>query len=163
MHSAQENAELFSDIQQDHTQALANLATATQADRTSVALLTKTVLELYSQVALLTPKIATAQAENARMNKSWQQSTTAGQGYQASSKTTPSDTNTPQYRNLYSRSGQQFDPNWYCSSHGYKVEESHTSDTCRFLGSNHNKSDTRLNIKGGKTCNKQWTNGGPTE
>ena len=59
-------------MQQDHTQALANLATATQADRTSVALLTKTISEFSSQVALLTKKIATAQAENARMKKSGQ-------------------------------------------------------------------------------------------
>ena len=27
----------------------------------------------------------------------------------------------------------------------------------------HNKSDTGLNIMGGKTWNKQWINGGPTE
>ena len=52
-------------MQQDHTQALANLATATQADRTSVALLTKTISELSGQVALLTEKLATAQANNA--------------------------------------------------------------------------------------------------
>ena len=57
-------------MQQDHTQAIANLATATQADRTSVALLTKTISELSSQVVLLTAKLATAQAENARMKKS---------------------------------------------------------------------------------------------
>ena len=77
VHSAQANAELFTEMQQDHTQALANLATATQADKTSVALLTKTISELSSQVALLTAKLATAQAENARMKKSGQQSTTA--------------------------------------------------------------------------------------
>ena len=57
-------------MQQDHTQALANLATATQADRTLVALLTKIILELSSQVAQLTAKLTTAQAKNSRM-KSW--------------------------------------------------------------------------------------------
>ena len=56
-------------MQQDHTLALANIATATQADRTSVALLTKMISELSSQVALLTAKLATAQAENAWMKK----------------------------------------------------------------------------------------------
>ena len=83
--AAQANAELFTKIQQDHTQALANLATATQADRSSVVFLTKTISELSSQVVLLTAKLATAQAENARMNKSGKQSTTAGQGHRASS------------------------------------------------------------------------------
>ena len=57
-------------MQQDHTQALANLVTATQVDWISVALLTKTILELSSQVALITAKLATAQAESARMKKS---------------------------------------------------------------------------------------------
>ena len=61
MHAAQANVELLTKMQQDNTLALANLATATQADRKLVALLTKTILELSSQVALLTAKIATAQ------------------------------------------------------------------------------------------------------
>ena len=121
VHAAQANAELFTEMQQDHTLALANLATATQADRTSFALLTKTISELSSQVALLTAKLATAQAENAQMKKSGQQSTTAGHGHRASNNTSPSDLNPSQDRNLYSWSGQKFDPNEYCSSHGYKV------------------------------------------
>ena len=52
-------------MQQDHTLVLANLATATQADRTLVALLTKTISKLSGQVALLTAKLATVQAESA--------------------------------------------------------------------------------------------------
>ena len=48
VHAAQANAELFTEMQQDHTLALANLATATQADRASAALLTKTVSEISS-------------------------------------------------------------------------------------------------------------------
>ena len=162
VHAAQANAELFTEMQQDHTQALANLATATQAHRTSVVLLTKTISELSSQVALLTAKLATEQAENARMKKSGKKSTLAGQGHRSSSHKILLETNTAQYRNLYSHSGQRFDPNGYCSSHGYKVEESHTSATCRFLNSTHNKSATRLNIMGGKTWKKDWINGGPT-
>ena len=76
MNDAQANSYLFTEMQQDHTQSLVNLATATQADRTSVALLTKTISELSDQVALLTAKLATAQAENAQMKKSGQKSTT---------------------------------------------------------------------------------------
>ena len=88
-------------MQQDHNLALANPATATQADRTSVALLTKTISELSSQVALLTAKLSTAQDENAQMNKSGQQSTTAGHGHRASSNTTLLDTKPPQYQKIY--------------------------------------------------------------
>ena len=163
VHAAQANTELFTETQQDYTQALANLATATQADRISVALLTKTISNLSSQITLLTAKLATAQVENAQIKKPGQQSTTAGHGHRASSKTTLSETNPPQDCNLYYQSGQRVNPNRYCSSYGYKVEESHTSATCRFTNSNHNKSVTQLKIMGGKTWNKEWTNGGPTE
>ena len=141
-------------MQQDHTLALANLATATQADRTLVTLLTKTISELSGQAALLTAKLATVQAENARVKKSGQQSTTAGNGQRDSSNTTQSEPNPSQDRNLYSQIRQRFDPNGYCSSHGYKVEESHTSTTFCFPINGHNKSATRLKIMGGNTWNK---------
>ena len=65
--AAQSNAPLFTEMQQYHTLALANLATAKQANRTSVTLLTKTISDLLSQVAHITEKLATAQAENARL------------------------------------------------------------------------------------------------
>ena len=69
MHASKSNAELFTEMQQDHTLALVNLPTATQADRASVALLTRKISDLSSQVALLTAKLATVQAENAQMKK----------------------------------------------------------------------------------------------
>ena len=150
-------------MQQDHTLALTNLATATQANRTLVALLTKMISELSGQVALLTSKHATAQSENARMKKLGQQSTTAGHGHRVSTNMTPSEPNPSQDCNIYSRSGQRFNPNGYCSSHGYKVEESHMSATCRFLSNGNNESPTRPKIMGGKNWNKEWINGGPIE
>ena len=70
LHVVQANAALFAEMQQDHTLALANLLMATQAERTSVALLTKTLSGLSSQVAHLTKKLATAQAKNTRL-KNW--------------------------------------------------------------------------------------------
>ena len=57
-------------MQQDHTLGLANIATAKQTDRTSVALLTKMISDLSSQVATLTVKLVTAQSEIACMKKS---------------------------------------------------------------------------------------------
>ena len=89
VHAAQANTELFTEMQQDHTLALANHAIATKADRTSVALITKTISELSGQVTLLTEELATAQAKNTPMKKSGQKSTIAGQGHWASSNTTP--------------------------------------------------------------------------
>ena len=65
--SAQANAVLSTKIQQDHTLALANLATASQADRTSFALLMKTIAELSTQVFTVTAKLATAHSENDRL------------------------------------------------------------------------------------------------
>ena len=121
VHSAKANKELLTEMQQDYTLALANLKTATQANRTLVALLTKTISELSIQVAHLTAKLATAQAENALLKKSGHRSTPADHGHQASSNSTPSDPNSSQDRNVYPKSGQKFDPNRYCSSHGYKV------------------------------------------
>ena len=102
MHAAQANTELLTKIQQDHTLVLANLATATQADRTSVALLTNTISELSGQVVLLTAKLATEQAENARVKKLGPQSTTARHGNQESRNKTLSEPNPSQDRNLYS-------------------------------------------------------------
>ena len=58
---------------------------------------------------------------------------------------------------------KMFDSNGYCSSHGYKVEEAHTSAVCRFPKNGHNKLYTQLYIKGGQTWNNKWINGRPTE
>ena len=69
MQYTQANAARLTEMQQEHTLALENLATTTQANITSVALLTKTISELSSQVATLTAKLATAHSENARLKK----------------------------------------------------------------------------------------------
>ena len=141
-------------MQQDHTLGLANLATAKQTDRTSVALLTKMISDLSSQVATLTVKLVTAQSEIACMKKSGHCLAPAKHSHQASRNSTPSDPNSNQDRNIYSKSGQKLDPNGYCSSHGYKVEEAHTSADFRCPNNCHNKLTTGLDIRGGQTWNK---------
>ena len=113
--AAQANALLFTNMHQDHTLELASIATLTQANRTSGEMLMKTILELSSQFATLTAKIATAKSKNARLEKSGHCSALANHGHQASRKPNPS------YQNVYSNSGQNFDPNGYCSLNGYKV------------------------------------------
>ena len=68
--SIQANTALFTKMYQELTLALANLVTATQANRTSVALLTKAISYLSTQVTNLTVKLTTAHFENARLKKS---------------------------------------------------------------------------------------------
>ena len=61
--STQVNTALFTEMHQDHTMALANLSEATQANRTAVALLTKTTTELSTQTTTFTAKLVTAQSK----------------------------------------------------------------------------------------------------
>ena len=123
--STKSNAALFTEMHQDHTMALANLATATQSDRTLVALLTKTVAELSTQVTTLAVKLAAAQSENACLKRSGHHSANAGapsdHGHILTNVDAPDDHNLPRDRNIYSRSGQKFDLNRYCSSHRFKI------------------------------------------
>ena len=87
--TAQANAELFTEMQQDQTLALANLAMDTKSDRTSVALLTKKISELSRQVANIIAKLTTAQSKNVLLNKSLHCLAPAEHGYQASINSTP--------------------------------------------------------------------------
>ena len=100
VHTTKANVEIFTKMQQDHTLVLSNLVTATQAGRTLVALITKTISDLSRQVSHLTTKTATEQAENARMKKFGHHSTTAEHGYQESRNSTPSDPTSSQYQNM---------------------------------------------------------------
>ena len=161
--SAQANAALFTKMQQDHTLALANLSTTTQADRTSVALSTKRIAELSTQVSILTAKLATKHSKKARLKKPGYHLAPAENGHRASSNKNPSDKSLLWNRNVYSHSGHKFDPNGYCSYHRFKLQESHTSATFRCLGDGHNKLATRIDTKGGNTWNKEWIKGGPTK
>ena len=55
-----------------------------------------------------------------------------------------------------------FDPNGYCSMHGWRVHTTHTSLTCKKQGENHNTAATRANTMGGSNKNKGWeTNTNP--
>ena len=144
MQSAQANAALLTEMQQNQTLALLILETATQVNRTSVAMLTKTIVELSTQVSTLTAKLATAHSENARMKKSKHRSAPDEQVHCACSNQTPPDQNLLRDRNVYSRSRHKFDPNIYCSSHAFMVEDSHNSATCRYPCNSQNKLATQL-------------------
>ena len=122
--------------------ASANLATSAQENRTLVALLTKTIAEFTTQVTSITAKLLTAQSENARLNKS---------GHCLTNRCAPDDRTLTRDQNIYAEIGQKFDPNWYCSSHGFRVEETYTSATRLYLLDGNNKLATRMDTKGRKT------------
>ena len=65
--------------------------------------------------------------------------------------------------NNVDKSGRNFNPNGYCFSHGFKVEENHASNNCNRQCEGHDGTTTRMDIKGGKQWNKDWINGGLTE
>lgn len=147
MEAAETNAVMFAELQQSHTDALANLATATASERASVAALTQTIAELSAQVASLTAQLATASQTIVTLSNQPQrnrrQENNQGGGND--------------------RYNQNLDPNGYCSTHGYKVKRGHTSRTCNTRGTNHNVAATRLDTKNGCQLNKAWAQGGPTE
>ena len=94
--------------------AMENLATATQSDRTSVALLTKKIAELSNKVNTLTVKLATAQSENARLKIFGHRSANAGSNadhrHRSANVGPPSDQNPLRDQNIYSRSGKSLTP-----------------------------------------------------
>ena len=99
MQSAQANAALFTEMQQDYTMVLENLATATQANRTSVALLTKAIADITTQVTSLTAKFLTTQLENNFLKKYGHCSANAG---------APANCTPTHEQNIYAKSGQKF-------------------------------------------------------
>ena len=79
--SARDNTTLFTNMQQDNTIVLANISTATQSERILVALLTKMIAKLSSEVSTLTAKLATAQSENTCLKRSGHSSAPADHGH----------------------------------------------------------------------------------
>jgi hypothetical protein len=134
------NANAAFELQQDTATAIANLATATAADRSTVANLTSTNSNLTIELAQTTAKLASAQA-----------SITALQIELATLKTNPSNRN-----NREQREPRTYTPNSnYCWSHGYKVNSSHTSSTCSRPRTGHQSDATREDNKGGSQRGKE--------
>ena len=92
---------------QDHTYALANLATATQSDRTMVANMAQTIADLTLQFVQANTKLAEAQSSIATLTSKLAKTGTRP-NRSTTSPTGPSDTTTT------AKGG-------YCWSHGYKV------------------------------------------
>ena len=69
------NAAIFAEMTQDHSHALANLATATQSDRTTVANMSQTITDLTLQLGQANAKLAEAQSSIAaltsKLSQNW--------------------------------------------------------------------------------------------
>ena len=61
------NAAMLADMKQDHSHALANLATATQSDRDTVANMSKTIADLTLQLGQANMKLVEAQSSIATL------------------------------------------------------------------------------------------------
>ena len=127
----QANVAMISELTQDHTTALANLAIATSADRGVMATLTKTNATLTATIIKIQVKLTEVLEEISRLRVK-----------------PPPNRRYPEVR---------LDPVGYCWPHGYKVKMDHNSQLCGTKRPGLNSDTTRANIMGGKEYNKDWT------
>ena len=93
-------------MQQDHTEALANLATATKSNREVVSLLTKTISKLISQVTTLTNNFATVN----NIIVSLKRNSNHGNGVGGETNNRSNDVTNESDCNIWSHSWRKFDP-----------------------------------------------------
>ena len=121
------NAAMLEEMTQYHSHALANLATATQLDRTMVANMSKIISDLTLQLGQANMKLAEAQSSIATLT--WKLAKTGTRtNLSTTSPTGPRDITT-------------IDKDGYCWSHGLKVAKGYNSSTCE-----KQKTDTWLHL-----------------
>jgi predicted RNase H-like nuclease (RuvC/YqgF family) len=115
----------------DTAEAIAQLATATASDRSTVATLTTTNAKLATHIEAANALIAQLKKEIAtlknKIKPAWQ--------VQRPVRTTNNDS--------------------YCWSHGYQVSKSHTSATCNMKKSGHQDAEIKSNTMGGVRWGKE--------
>ena len=132
------NSTMFVEMTQDHSHVLANLTTATQSDRTTVANMSQAITDLTLQLGQANTKRAEAQSSIATLTSKLSQP-----GTRPKYPPGPID---------MKRMGKY----GYCWSHGYKMKKGHNSATCRYKREGHNTTATRSNTMGGLTYSKGW-------
>ena len=123
------------DIQQETALAIANLATATASDRSTVANLTATNSSLSTKLNLANAKLIAVTAELAALQIATAAVRSAGTQQAIATR------NRPAY--VTNRN--------YCWTHGYRVGPTHTSATCTAPRDGHQTTATRANTMGGST------------
>jgi len=128
----------------DISTALDNLALAATTDRDIVSQLTSTNQQLTATNKMLTEQLSAAIATNAQLVKQLENNPTKS--------TTTNITN----KKRLSRAEWEanLDPLGYCWSHGYKVQNGHTSANCGGKLEGHQRTATRNDTKGGSEKGK---------
>jgi hypothetical protein len=121
--------------------AMANLATATSADRETVAALTKSIETLTEQ---LKAQHISAKSQEAELKRLMGRCVT----------TAPIVPNTPGA--TYVRKSYKAKNDNYCWSHGYQVGFAHTSTNCTKKDPGHKDATTKDNIMGGDTWGSEF-------
>ena len=140
---------------EEYTAALANLATATSADRATVTALTNTNATLTAQINALYKRIesctCSATTRNGTPHNGPPRNATPHNG---------PPRNHPNQRNRPRGQPANPDPDGYCWTHGYLVAIGHTSATCTCCLTNldHQVTATRTNNMGGLQKNKPANN-----
>ena len=117
------NTAMLAEMTQDHSHALANLATAMQSDRTTVANMSKMITDLTLQLGQANAKLAESQSSIATLTSKLAQTGTRP-NLPTTIPTGPTD------MTLMEKDG-------YCWSHGFKMKKGHNSTTCRFQKQGH--------------------------
>ena len=146
MRGVQANAAVMEDMQQQQAEALANVATATAADRQAVTVLSSINRTLTSELRAATVTIATLQQRLASCSCSTTPQTGA-RGYQRQQAS-------QQHQHNPGRNTTPLDPNGYCWSHGYCISMGHNGSSCYNTLLGHQREATRAYPMGGITKNK---------
>ena len=135
-----ENAAMLAEMTQDHSHALANIATATQSYRTTMANMSKTIADLTLQLGQANMKLTEAKSSIATLTSKL------------------SKTGTRPNRSTTSPTGpnERLEKDGYCWSHGYKITKVHNSRNCENQKSGHMTAATRSDTMGGKLYKKGW-------
>jgi hypothetical protein len=121
--------------------AMANLATATSADRETVATLTRAIATLTDQLKAKDIWEKSQEAEVRRLLG------VQGNTSPAAAASTPT---------TYVRKSYRTNNDNYCWSHGYQVGLNHTSDNCTKKAPGHKDNAIKTNIMGGDTWGREF-------
>jgi hypothetical protein len=124
------------------TTAMANLATATSADRETVATLTRAIATLMDQLKAKDTREKSQEAEVRRLL-----------GGQVHARPAAAPTSTP---TTYVRKSYRTNNDNYCWSHGYQVGLNHTSANCTKKAPGHKDNAIKSNIMGGDTWGSEF-------
>ena len=136
------NAAMLAEMTQDHSHALANLATATQSDRTTIANMSKTIADLTLQLGQANTKLAEAQSSIATLTSKISKTGTRP-NFPTTTPAGTIDMITTEREGYY----------W---SHGFKYKKGHNSSTCEYQKQGHMTAATRNNTMGRRMWNKRW-------